>query len=133
MRWREVVLYIGEDLLTTSYLAWLEKESQNNRTDFTWPDTIGHDNSALNTILQNGLTDNHSHLNGSVDVGTLRWIQLMNNIGPYVEKPEFDKPEHFMDKPISVWEFNTTLTFRQWGIVAAAIRLLLFEVIHNKP
>lgn len=130
LRWRELSLFTGEDLLTTSFLAKKDLNEHHNRTYFVWPDVLNHDNMRLNEILNKGLSDNHSHIGASIDIANINWIHLMNHIGPYATKKK-DELTMFMDKPISIWEYETHLTFRQWGIVAAVIRELLYDVIVN--
>lgn len=130
LRWRELSLFTGEDLLTTSFLAKNDLALHQSRDFFVWPDILNHNNQEINEILNTGLSDNHSHIGASIDVANINWIHLMNHIGPYATKKQ-DELSMFMDKPISIWEYDTHLTFRQWGVVAAVIRELLYDVIVN--
>lgn len=130
LRWRELTLLIGEELPTTAFLA--KNDILNNvlRDDFTWSDTLSHDNDGLNRCLDKGINDVHAHLGATSDISNLNWISLMNNIGPYSMIPkDKDWCPIFQDNPIALWEYNSTLTLRQWGIVAAYIRELMMEIL----
>lgn len=134
LRWRELTLFIGEELPTTAFLAKHDiLNRKTSRDDLTWSDTLPHDNSKLNRCFDQGLDDVHAHLGATSDISNLNWISLMNNIGPYSMTPK-DKNwcPIFQDNPIALWEYSTTLTLRQWGIVAAYIRELMMEILNNK-
>ena len=130
LRWRELSLFTSEDLLATSFLAKKDLTNNQNRTFFVWPDVLYHNHQELNSILNTGLSDNHTHIGASIDIANINWIHLMNHIGPYSTKNK-NEITMFMDKPIAIWEYDTPLTFRQWGIVAAVVRELLYDVIVN--
>lgn len=130
LRWRELSLFTGEDLLTTSFLAKRDLKNHQKRTFFVWQDVLNHNHQELNHILNIGLSDNHTHIGASIDIANINWIHLMNYIGPYSTKKQGELTV-FMDRPISIWEYDSRLTFRQWGIVAAVIRELLYDVIVN--
>lgn len=132
LRWRELTLKVGEDLLITSFLAERGIPVSNF---LIWPDVLGHDSDMINKILDDGLADNHSHLNGACDAHALGWIYRMNNIGPYADysgagdgKPGEPLFRFFVDSPPDLWDFGRRLSMRQWACVAAAIREMMFEV-----
>ena len=131
LRWRETSMYVGEDLLTTVFLAKQDViNGSRTRLNFTWSDVIEHDDDDVNAALSVGLSDNHCHYGASIDVASFQWIGLMNHIGPYALKKE--KVFEFFNMPmLSLWEYDTPLSFRQWGILAAAIRVLLYDVLYD--
>lgn len=74
LRWRELSLNVGEDLLVCAFLSLKEPDE----ISYLWPDIIGHNGEDVNRILQGALYDLHSHAASSVDVFTLSWIRQMN-------------------------------------------------------
>lgn len=80
LRWRMLAYKLGEDLLTTSFLAFKDWQELHKRKSFHWPSVIGQDNPAINHILGKGVTDLHFHLRGSSLNYELNWIALMNQI-----------------------------------------------------
>ncbi len=80
-RWRDMTVLFGEDFFTTAYLAWKDLKNLNNEsTSFEWPDVLRHDNKVLDGILNQGLSEVHSHYNASTDVFHFNWLCLMNHI-----------------------------------------------------
>lgn len=79
-RWKELTVFVGEDLLTTSFKAAEDKERTHTTSLFLWPDTLHHSNENLNRVLEKGLSDLHAHELATVDVFNLNWISLMNDI-----------------------------------------------------
>ena len=131
LRWHDISLYVGENLLTCAYLAEKDNLSGNVRNSFTWPDILPHDNSDLNRILDKGLADVHAHLNASTDVFAENWIALMNHVAfSKVKKGsttamvvDIERPHQEGDA--NYWDDQNTLSLHQWGVVAAAIRVQL--------
>lgn len=82
LHWKDLSLYIGEDLLLC--VAHADEAVKNGvtwKTDtetYCWSNPVRHDHADLNALLNNGLDDVHYHLNGSVDGAELAWIFLMN-------------------------------------------------------
>lgn len=68
-------------------LAWLARENCNDgrnllkSNSFTWPAILRSDDIRLNSIIENGLAENHYHLNGSTQNFALTWAALMNKPG----------------------------------------------------
>lgn len=91
LKWRDLSYYTGEDLLTTSYFAYIDNRSQNERSFFSWRPTAFSDNKRLRLLLSKGLAENHFHLKGSGPVFDLSWLNLMNN--PTKFETEFIKLE----------------------------------------
>jgi len=79
LKWRDLSYYTGEDLMTTSYFAYIDIRSQRKRDFFAWRATAFSDNKRLRLLLNKGLAENHFHLKGSGPVFDLSWLNLMNN------------------------------------------------------
>lgn len=123
-RWREVVKCLGEDLFTTSYLA---KADRHKRTDFFWPNVIAHNNDDINRLLDQGLTDIHSHFGGAIDSFHFNWICLMNNVEGLDD--QFEQMRFSFN---NVVVFDKEYSFRNlavWCRVAAAIRARLYQLL----
>ncbi len=80
LRWWETTQLVGPDLPATAYLAYEDVMHNNNRKTFAWPSVVRHDYALLNAIMQKGLTELHSHLNGASLNFDLQWLSLMNNV-----------------------------------------------------
>ena len=81
LRWHIITAQLGEDLLTTSYLASRDIDLENVRKSFDWTAFIGHDCKELNYIFEKPMAELHMHLKGSSFNFDLSWICLMNHIG----------------------------------------------------
>lgn len=79
LNWRYCYLYLGQDILTTAHMAYVNTQSFKELTHFTWPAQIRTDDRRLDEILKKGLAENHFHLNGSTRSFDLSWICLMNH------------------------------------------------------
>lgn len=121
-RWREVVKCIGEDLFTTAFLAANDKTL---RTNFFWPNVITHNHEKLNKVLDDGLSDIHSHFGGAIDSFQFNWICLMNDVGAL-----HDKFKQLKESYNEVVVFDKEYAFQNlssWCRVAAAIRVMLYK------
>ena len=88
-RWKDAALYVGEDILTTAYVAHKDlKEKSCRRNLFVWNDILRHNNQQLNAVLDEGLSDLHAHFNATSDVFALNWTSLMNDIK---QRKKFDE------------------------------------------
>lgn len=116
LHWKDLSLYIGEDLLLC--VAHADATVNNGvkwKTDaetYCWSNPVKHDHAELNALLNNGLDDVHSHLNGSVDGGELAWIFLMNH--PYR-----------LDSILG--DAKESAVSRDWVAVAIMIRAMLYD------
>ena len=137
LRWHDITLYVGENLLTCAYLAEKDGYTGYTRQHFTWPDILPHDNQDLNRILDSGLSDVHAHLNATTDVFAENWVALMNHVA-------FSKKDRKANEAVIVdfershkegetdyWDEQDPLNLRQWGIVAAAIRVQLAAYLYR--
>lgn len=90
LSWRSVSHPLGQDILTTAFLAWSDWRMGTRTTCFSWPAVIKTDNYRLQEMLNEGLSENHFHLNGSSQSFALSWACLMNH--PKKIYQFFDKP-----------------------------------------
>lgn len=80
LKWREISFQVGEDLLTTSFLAYKDFLLNKKRNFFTWNIIISNNNAKIKSILKEGCAENHFHLKGSAPHFQITWINLMNFI-----------------------------------------------------
>lgn len=80
LRWREISLLMGQDFFTCAYLAFDDWKKGYNTQYFAWLPIIRSDDSRLHNILEQGVAENHFHLNGSTKIFELNWLCLMNHI-----------------------------------------------------
>lgn len=148
LRWHNLSLYLGEDFLTTAYLANIEVNSGTVRTNFSWPAVLEHDKTELNAIISKGCSDVHNHLYASADVFNINWITLMNQVQESItERPQAAKEQDTIDEeyidiinfdsplkdPVpNFWGYKDNLTLRRLAILAALIRLLLYKTLKGQ-
>lgn len=105
LRWHLLTTSLGEDLLTTSFLASRDILLKYNRNSFDWSAFLGHDSKEINTLFEKPMVDLHMHLNGSSFNFDISWICLMNNI-KYMQNC-FDKERAFQkykDKDLDLYK-----------------------------
>lgn len=131
LRWHEMADSIGEDILTTSFLAYRDSvRGIENRCFFSWPWHINTDCKPLNDLYGRGLTDLHYHLQNSYPIFDLNWISLMNLVCD--RTPVFSEiesslcPQVFFGNKAHVYSSLQSLCIR-----AAVIRYKLFKNINN--
>lgn len=128
--WHIVSSYVGEDLLTTAYLASVDLRSGTIRHDFTWSPYISTDNASLSALLKKPVCDMHNHLKGSSLNIELSWMSLMNHIAG--RRKEFGDLSIKLYPSLSVFdEEMESLTWYSLIIKAAAIRWYIYCRIHN--
>lgn len=132
LRWKDTTLFVGEDLLTTAYLANKDVISkQKHQTAlFAWPDHIRHNNEELHEVLSRGLTDLHAHYNATCDVFNLNWIDLTNSLNNIDKKLKDVK--QYQDVTLSVANTEQLYTFKRMCIAAAYLRVQFFKLL-NAP
>lgn len=128
-RWHSLSSLIGEDCLIISYLAKNDIEKCYNRKNFSWPVICQNDNSIINDLCKDKLTELHFHLNGSSDTFTLTWVCWMNHI----EKRglEFKKIEGSLFKTLLINRNQKIFNYNQLVIMAAFIRLNLYNKLKS--
>ena len=80
LRWREISFQLGQDIFTCAFLAGIDLEESRTTDYFAWLPIIRSDDERLHNILNEGMAENHFHLNGSTKIFELSWVSLMNEI-----------------------------------------------------
>lgn len=83
LSWQELTRLLGEDILTTSFLAKTDLDAglpMDTRSNYQWAAYLHHDNEALNQLMQKEISELHAHLKGSTLNFELSWLSLMNQI-----------------------------------------------------
>lgn len=132
LRWREMITALEEDLFVTSFLAQSDIQRGVTRKNFFWKPVIGHNNYALNRLMQEGLAENHFHLKGSAPTFHLSWINMMN----YPEEEKFaeilrDYDEHKLQKEMEVKKNRQPESYVTMWRQAALIRIFLYAVVQG--
>ena len=125
-RWKETVLYMGEDLLTTTFLAYEDVvNSRKKRSQFIWSDILRHNNHVLNDELDKGLTDLHAHYNATADIFSLNWLCLMNNIE---QRRLFDaKLKRSQELELINPQTEVRSSIKQYSVAAAYLRFVFYK------
>lgn len=134
LRWRDLSFQLGQDILTTAYLAGQDVKQGQTTSFFAWRPIIRTNNTIIQQILNQGMAENHFHLNGSTQVFQLNWICLMNHIRG--RGKEFKQIKAYLD-PKAQYTFQATNvrneeitdTLHQSVIKAAVYRLYLYLLI----
>lgn len=132
LRWREMITALEEDLFVTSFLAQSDIQRGVTRKSFFWKPVIGHNNYALNRLMQEGLAENHFHLKGSAPTFHLSWINMMN----YPEEEQFaevlkDYDTHKLQKEMVVEQNQLPESYVTMWRQAALIRVFLYAVLQD--
>jgi len=129
LKWRDVTFEIGEDVFSTSYLAYCDVISNRERHYLSWRPILFSNNKRLKKIVDKGVAENHSHLYASSLNFDVSWIALMNKYS--LKKSILDdilKESRLLGKVVH--EFDTDKV--EFSILikkAVAIRLMLFEAV----
>lgn len=92
LRWHLLTTLVGEDLLTTSFLASKDSHLKKERKNFDWNAFLGHDCKELNQLFEKPMVELHMHLKGSSYNVDLSWLCLMNHIGIMQKNFEEERP-----------------------------------------
>lgn len=130
LRWRETTLFLDEDLLVTSFLAYRDFHYVERKRSFFWKPVIGHNNWALNRMMEKGVAENHFHLKGSAPLFHLSWINMMNHVCIpefYEALGNYDKRRLNLDR---IFQVNVPMvSLKTMYMQAALIRIYLFADI----
>ena len=99
LRWHLITSLVGEDLLTTSYIASRDLVLGKDRKSFDWDAFIGHDCKELNSLFDQPMAELHMHLKGSSYNFDLSWLCMMNHIGIMQRNFEVEHPLHKFRNP----------------------------------
>lgn len=127
LRWRTLVHGLGEDLFTTSFLAFKDIQQRSERKYFYWSPVIAQDNPAIDYMLRKGVTDLHFHLRGSSLNYELNWISLMNNIQN--RKKDFEQLKKCLSHKFSTIDKERWDSFYLSTLKACSIRYFLFLIL----
>ena len=94
LRWHLITAEVGEDLLTTSFMASRDLQLDKERKSFDWDAFIGHDCKELNSLFDKPMAELHMHLKGSSYNFDLSWLCMMNHIGVMQKNFEIEHPLH---------------------------------------
>lgn len=131
LKWRELSFSLGEDLFTTSYLAYMDVWSSRKRNYFAWRPVIFSNNDRLKGVLKQGMAENHFHLKGSAPVFDLAWLSIMNNINGHEKTFSLLKKEIKLNGSTSSSFENNHEDIEVLVYKAAYIRKFLFERLNN--
>lgn len=125
LRWHSLSSLIGEDLLTTSFLASRDIRNAKTRYRFDWGLVIDQDDPDLRELFRRKMADVHMHLKGSSSNFDLNWLSLMNH--PKGREKEFRKLLSLLH-PLQMASSNEQfgLSLHALAIKACAIRYLLY-------
>ena len=126
MRWRELSLLLGEDILTTSYLA---RQNVTGPLTFDWPNVLRHNSVEVNALMDNGVADIHAHLKASADIFELTWLDLMHYV---VNRDDEYKGLFTYNESIRrVYDDEKHMSIHQMIQAAAYLRAHLYDRIGN--
>lgn len=127
MIWHELAMILGEDLLAVSFMAHPDRNLPEQDLKFTWPNVLGHNNTELNHILDQGVVDIHAHQKASADTFELTWLDMMNQ--PVEAWDAYMELNH-LASPASVLMTNERLYDSRCLIqVAAILRFYIFRYL----
>lgn len=105
LRWHIITRLVGEDLLTTAFIASHDRKLEKKRNTFDWSAYLGHDCKELNYILKKPMAELHMHLKGSSYNFDLSWSCLMNHIGIMQKNFDVEHPLHqYIDPDKTLYE-----------------------------
>lgn len=134
--WRSISFSLGQDIFTTSLLAYHSVVNNFYPNSFDWPSQIDSNDLRLRALLKEGIAENHFHLGGSTQLFSLSWVALMNHPerihkylypenkyeGPFDINRKGNLSFDIEDKPMS-WEDR--LIYASW------LRAMLFKRVFN--
>lgn len=126
LRWHTLSAALGEDMLTTSYLASRDECIGRRRNRFDWHIVIRQDDPRLNNLFEEHIADVHMHLKGSSGNFDLNWMSLMNHILGRSEAFQILSHLQCPDVHINL-EHHSSVSLYSMAIKACAIRLLLYK------
>ncbi len=137
MDFRQISLEMGQDIFTTSYLAYMALHNRiPEQVKFDWNKVVYTNDRRLQNILNEGIAENHFHLAGSTPVFFLSWVALMNNphiIGNFF-MPLYNSKDPFVENRNVSLSFSNDVRQLSWSTslrYAAWIRIRLFQKIYG--
>lgn len=130
LRWRMFCRILGEDVLTTSYLAAYGKTHCCKFHSFAWSDVLSHNEENLNRILCKGLSDVHAHYGATCAIFNLSWVSMMNDIISNTDFATDNLFRYCQETHASPTFVSKTYSLRILWIVAAFIRKEFFRLLY---
>ncbi|MBQ7295147.1 MAG: hypothetical protein IJW86_03015 [Clostridia bacterium] len=127
--WHDISHEISQDLIISAYLANNSLEKRVKQDFFAWPTTLKTSNRQLQNILNNGISENHYHLNGSTQVFPITWVSLMNLPTQIVDVTK--KMGVNLTSSLMWGESDNQSSWNELLKEAAAIRYNLFCALNN--
>lgn len=129
IEFRQLSMGIGQQLFISAFGAARKKRLGSEAVLAYETLIVKSDDLRLKHILDNGIAENHFHLNGSAPTAILSWICLMNH--PSKRDKEFRKFEERRNFFPTVEE-DRGESLQEHVIIAAAIRMLLYYALNDK-
>lgn len=129
IEWRDTSHIIGQAIIVSAFLA---KKSLLDNVDYeywNWPTALKCNNRQLHNVLNQGISENHYHLNGSTQIFPISWVCIMNN--PTMIPARVKKIGLNLNPRLSFGHYDN---LDSWEILlrnAAICRLELFERIRT--
>ena len=131
LAWQNVYQSLGQDIFTTAFLAYEDiLNGGRNRSEFIWDAVIKTDNEQLNTMLRQGIAENHCHLGGTTQGFPLTWACLMNH--PQTIRLAVKMISRNLQANYSRGSADNVWTWDERLIWANYLRLSLFEKLENR-
>jgi len=131
--WRMYTMNLEGDLLVTVFLANYSIRSAKLINRFDWKLVIDHDNKILNSILSQGMADNHYHLGGSLPIFQCFWIEIMENeVYRNNVLSSFLDVNGYLNKATRIRKHLVEFLFRQSGIVLKSNRSKGLETYYEE-
>lgn len=125
--WRQASHELDPDLYISAFLAYKDiVRDPIDERNFCWKPIISSNNIVLQSILNNGISENHFHLNGSAQHFSLSWINLMNHVESTSFKVMLDKIDEQRLNPSYNEGANRNDSLYLRCLKAACVRLHLF-------
>lgn len=133
--WRKYTINLEGDLLITAFLVNQSNRHADfiNKNTFAWKLVIDHDNQELNSILMQGMVDNHYHLGGSLPTFQCIWIEIMTN-ELYRKRIEnfFSDEKQLLKKAASIRQYFVDFLLKRNGILIEDSMLEGFEKYYEE-
>lgn len=131
LNWRKVSLRLGQGMLLTAHLAYIDWKCGSRRDFFAWNSIIESDNVRLGNMLKKGVAENHFHLYGSTQSFLLAWVSLMNHpdkIARYFKTQEAGtRMRENLNENITLGVLDNQMEWTKRFYIAAWIRKELFQ------
>lgn len=128
--WRTVYQELGQDVFTTAFLAYDDlRRGVFGRESFTWDAVIKTDNMRLQTILRQGIAENHCHLGGTTQAFPLTWAALMNY--PHIACRKLKTLKSNLHPTLSRGVTGNVWSWEKRILWAVYLRLRLFQILEG--